>query len=74
LSPEKNTLKNKNEIKKLFLKSGINLDKPIITTCGSGITASILAFALHLLGKEDFSVYDGSWTEWGAKKDFPIEI
>ena len=74
LSPDKNTLKNENEIKKLFLKSGINLDKPIITTCGSGITASILAFALHLLGKKDFSVYDGSWTEWGSKKDFPIEI
>ena len=74
LSKDKKTLKNKKEIKKLFLKSGINLDKPIITTCGSGITASILVFALHLLGKKDFSVYDGSWTEWGSKKGFPIEI
>jgi len=47
-----------------------DLDKPIVTTCGSGITASVLAFGLHLLGK-DAAVYDGSWSEWGADRSTP---
>ena len=51
----------------------IDMSKPIITTCGSGITAAGLAFALHLLDAENVSVYDGSWTEWGAS-DAPISL
>ena len=52
---------------------GIDLNAPIITSCGSGITAAGIAFALHRLGAKDISVYDGSWAEWGAS-DAPIEI
>jgi thiosulfate/3-mercaptopyruvate sulfurtransferase len=51
----------------------IDLSRPITTTCGSGLTASILAFGLHQLGCEDVAVYDGSWAEWGARDDTPIE-
>jgi len=53
--------------------AGIDLNKPIITTCGSGVTAAGLTLTLHRLGAKDISVYDGSWTEWGAS-DAPIEV
>ena len=43
----------------------------MVTTCGSGVTASVLLFAMHLLGKEDVALYDGSWSEWGADPDTP---
>ena len=52
---------------------GIDLNKPIITSCGSGITAAGIAFTLYRLGAKDISLYDGSWAEWGAS-DAPIEI
>ncbi len=66
------TLKKPEEIKNIFLKKGITFNKPIITSCGSGITACILAFCLHLIEYEDYSVYDGSWSEWATKKNSPI--
>ncbi|MDQ2892663.1 MAG: 3-mercaptopyruvate sulfurtransferase [Pseudomonadota bacterium] len=53
-----------------FTDAGVDVDKPIVTTCGSGITASVLAFGLHLLGK-DAALYDGSWSEWGADRSTP---
>jgi thiosulfate/3-mercaptopyruvate sulfurtransferase len=53
--------------------SGIDLARPIVTTCGSGVTASVLALALHQLGRSDVAVYDGSWSEWGGRADTPIE-
>jgi thiosulfate/3-mercaptopyruvate sulfurtransferase len=56
-----------------FAKAGVDPEKPIITTCGSGISASFLALALHLLGSKRVSVYDGSWTEWGGRDDTPVE-
>ncbi|XP_022868266.1 thiosulfate/3-mercaptopyruvate sulfurtransferase 1, mitochondrial-like isoform X1 [Olea europaea var. sylvestris] len=61
------------ELKKRFEQEGITLDKPVITSCGTGVTACILALGLHRLGKTDVPVYDGSWTEWGAKDDTPVE-
>jgi thiosulfate/3-mercaptopyruvate sulfurtransferase len=53
-----------------FAQAGVDLDRPIALTCGSGITASTLAFGLHLLGK-DAALYDGSWSEWGADRSTP---
>ena len=55
-----------------FVASGIASDAPVVTSCGSGVTACVLAVGLHILGNEAVSVYDGSWTEWGAS-DAPIE-
>lgn len=64
------TLKSKEELVKVFTKAGLDLkspDSPITTTCGSGLTAAILALALHTTGHKNISLYDGSWTEYGAK-------
>jgi len=60
-------------IEAAFKKAGVDLDKPIITTCGSGITAAVLTFALESIGKEPQGLYDGSWAEWGSRPDLPIE-
>ena len=61
------------ELRKRFEAAGIQFDRPVTTTCGSGITASVLAFALHLLGHPRVAVYDGSRTEWGGRTDTPVE-
>ena len=66
------TFQNADEIAEIFDAEGLKLSKPVIATCGSGVTACVVAFALHLLGHEDCAVYDGSWAEWGDAKDVPI--
>jgi thiosulfate/3-mercaptopyruvate sulfurtransferase len=53
--------------------AGVDLKKPVVTSCGSGVTAAILALGLHLIGHEDVAVYDGSWAEWGLPGDTPVE-
>ena len=53
--------------------AGVDLDRPVITSCGSGITAAVLAFGLARLGKTDVRLYDGSWSEWGGRADLPVE-
>lgn len=65
------TWKQGDELQAVFDAAGVDFDKPIVATCGSGMTASAIAFAAHLLGKDDVAVYDGSWTEWGADPATP---
>ena len=52
--------------------AGIDPARPIIASCGSGVSACALVLALHRLGREDVSVYDGAWAEWGAREDTPV--
>lgn len=67
------TMKPPAELREALLAAGIDLDRPVITSCGSGITAAILALALERVGHRDWSLYDGSWTEWGMFDDLPVE-
>ncbi len=66
------TLKSTESLIRLFQEAGVDLDRPVITTCGSGITAALLALALARLGKDRTAVYDGSWAEWGGLADTAI--
>ena len=65
------TWKTGDELKSVFKDAGVDLDKPMITSCGSGMTAAVPLFAAHLLGKSDVRLYDGAWSEWGADADTP---
>jgi thiosulfate/3-mercaptopyruvate sulfurtransferase len=67
------TFKSGREVLAAFELAGVDLTQPMVTTCGSGVTASTLALALFNAGKEDVAVYDGSWSEWGSLQDTPID-
>jgi thiosulfate/3-mercaptopyruvate sulfurtransferase len=70
---ENGTLVSRERIAQTFTDAGVDLKKPIITSCGSGMTAAILTFALESIGTTATGLYDGSWTEWGSRPDTPVE-
>ena len=73
VDPVTGLLLDKAALRDRFEAGGVNLDRPIVTSCGSGVTAALLAFALHRIGAPAAAVYDGSWTEWGGRADTAIE-
>ena len=66
-----NSFKRGDELRAAFAAAGVDLSKPLVTTCGSGVTACVILFGAHLLGNTDLGLYDGSWSEWGADPDTP---
>jgi thiosulfate/3-mercaptopyruvate sulfurtransferase len=71
--PKTRTLLPAEELERRFAAAGLERGKPIVTSCGSGVTACALAFGLHLVGWPDAAVYDGSWSEWGLPGDTPVD-
>ena len=67
------TLLPAGDLRRLFEDARVEPGRPVVTTCGSGVTACVLALGLQLVGRHDVAVYDGSWTEWGGRADVPVE-
>ncbi len=67
------TYRDGDALRGAFAQAGVDLAKPIATTCGSGVTACTLALGLYLIGQTETAVYDGSWSEWGSRQDTPVE-
>ncbi len=65
-------LKPLEELRTVLEEAGIDIARPVVTTCGSGVTAAVITLALESLGQSDVSLYDGSWSEWGALKETPV--
>jgi thiosulfate/3-mercaptopyruvate sulfurtransferase len=72
VTPE-GTMRSASELRSIFEGMGVSLQRPVVTSCGSGVTAAILSLALELAGTKQTALYDGSWSEWGANSDVPVE-
>lgn len=72
LLTKNNTMKSPDALREVFAAANVDMAKPVITSCGSGITAAIINLALERVGKTDHALYDGSWTEWGAYPTMPV--
>jgi len=73
IDSKRQTLLDDGTLRARFAAAGVDLQQPVVTTCGSGVTAAVLALGLHRLGHRDVAVYDGSWSEWGLPGDTPVE-
>ncbi|MEH6631981.1 MAG: 3-mercaptopyruvate sulfurtransferase [Halopseudomonas aestusnigri] len=70
---DEGVLKSIEDLRALYKKAGVDYSKPIVTSCGSGVTAAVLSLGLELTGHKNISLYDGSWTEWGQEGETPVE-
>jgi thiosulfate/3-mercaptopyruvate sulfurtransferase len=73
LDPTAKTLLPADTIRAKFKAADVDLDRPMVMTCGSGVTACIPALAAYLMGRDTVAIYDGSWAEWGLRTDTPVE-
>ena len=73
IDPKSKTVRPNEEIARRVREQGIDLTRPVVASCGSGLTACVVALGLHLLGREDVAIYDGSWTEWALREELPVE-
>ncbi|MGH7414330.1 MAG: 3-mercaptopyruvate sulfurtransferase [Candidatus Rokuibacteriota bacterium] len=69
---EDDTMRPDADVRAAFRDAGLDLTRPVVATCGSGVSAAVLALAMYRLGRRDAAVYDGSWTEWGGRSDTPV--